>query len=185
MGKKILKIFWILGIAAVFLGGVIAGAAVGPVHLDSNVPTGHVIKEKTDEVVNSMNPLNMGVSTERPSPSDWISDKQVEVYSDRIILDIKDAQWAVFTNTNSMDPVIDEHASAIEIEPETEVDIEVGDIVSYKSDYADGTIIHRVVYKGKDEQGTYFVMKGDNNPTNDPGKVRFDQIKRVLVAIIY
>ncbi|MFH1400405.1 MAG: signal peptidase I [Nanoarchaeota archaeon] len=120
-----------------------------------------------------------------PSPSDWIKEKDIAVYSDRVVLSIKDVQWATFTDTNSMDPVIDAGSNALEVIPSSEDDIHVGDIVAYKSDYSTGTIIHRVVYKGNDEDGTYFVLKGDNNPINDPGKIRFSQIKRVLVAVIY
>jgi len=63
--------------------------------------------------------------------------------------------------------------------------LSVGDIAAYSSDFADGTIIHRIVHIGNDEQGKYFVLKGDNNPTSDPGRVRFSQIKSVVVAIIY
>ena len=84
-----------------------------------------------------------------------------------------------------MEPVITAGANAIEVVPESADDIQVGDIVSYRSTYADGTIIHRVVYKGQDEDGTYFIMKGDNLPTSDPGRVRFGQIERVVVAIVY
>ncbi len=119
------------------------------------------------------------------SPKDRITEDQILVYGDRVILDIKDTRWASFTPTRSMDPIIDAGANAIEIIPSSEDEIEVRDIVAYESQYAKGVIIHRVVHKEKDEQGTYFVMKGDNNPTSDPGKVRFEQIKRVVVAIIY
>lgn len=179
------KLWGFLGAAGVFLTGVFAGATLVPLQLDDNIPTSFLIKEKTDEIVDAVNPLSLGISTERPSPSDWISNSQVEVYSDRVILDIQDAEWAIFTNTNSMDPVIDEDSAAIEIVPDTEADLGIGDIVSYESEYAEGTIIHRIIYKGTDDEGTYFIMKGDNNPTSDPGRIRFHQIKRVLVAIIY
>ncbi|MBC8500212.1 MAG: hypothetical protein H8D38_00415 [DPANN group archaeon] len=182
MSKKILGV---LGAASIFVAGMFAGAFVGPLQLDDNIPTAYIIKEKANEVVDTLNSLTFDSSPEKPSPSDWIKENQIEVYSDRIILDIQNAEWAIFTNTNSMDPVIDEHASAIEIVPQSEADINVGDIVSYESEFADGSIIHRVVYKGQDEEGVYFIMKGDNNPTSDPGKVRFHQIKRVLVVIIY
>jgi len=179
--KLILKT---LSVAAIFVGGMFAGSVLADVQLDKNIPTAHIVREVATDAVNTLNPFS-AISTEQPSPSDHIKEKQIEVYSDRIILDIQNAEWAAFTNTNSMDPIIDEHANAIELIPESEVDIEVGDIVSYESEYATGTIIHRVVYKGQDEQGIYFVMKGDNNPTNDPGKIRFNQIKRYVVAIIY
>jgi len=122
---------------------------------------------------------------EQASPYDWVKESQIKVYNDRIILEIPNAVWAAFTNTNSMDPVIDEFANAIEIIPKSAEDIHVGDIVSYQSDYADGSIIHRIVFEGEDAQGTYFLLKGDNNHGVDPGKIRFEQIKRVLVAVIY
>ncbi|MFH0874449.1 MAG: hypothetical protein V1859_00800 [archaeon] len=122
---------------------------------------------------------------EKSSPSDWVKENQIHVSDERIIIDIKDAEWASFTDTNSMDPLIDEGANAIEIIPSSPGEIKVGDIVSYKSDYADGTIIHRIINIGFDDKGWYATMKGDNNPREDPGKVRFSQIKRVLVAIIY
>jgi c-di-AMP phosphodiesterase-like protein len=120
-----------------------------------------------------------------PSPYDWIKEEQIKVYNDQIIIKLKDAKWATFTNTKSMDPVIDRKSNAIEIVPKSEEDIHVGDIVSYKSRYIQGVVIHRVIKKEKDKYGTYFIMKGDNNPYSDPEKVRFNQIKRVLVIIIY
>ena len=122
---------------------------------------------------------------EKDSPSDWIKEDQIKVYNDKVIINLKDAEWASFIDTNSMDPVLDETANAIQIIPKSTDDIQVGDIISYKSDYADGTIIHRVIRIGNDEKGWYCIVKGDNNQSPDPGKIRFNQIKRVLVAIIY
>ena len=122
---------------------------------------------------------------ELPSPGDWIKERQIHVYNDKVVIDIEDPVWAGFYNTNSMDPIIDETSNAIEIVPESEDDIQVGDVVSYVSEEDYSTIIHRVVEIGYDKKGKYFVMKGDNNATEDPEKVRFNQIERVLVAIIY
>ena len=122
---------------------------------------------------------------DRPSPQDHISERQIAVHGDRVVLDIQGAQWSTFTDTNSMDPVIDEGANAIQIVPQSEADVAVGDIISYESAYADGITIHRVVYQGTDEDGTYYIAQGDNLPTSDPGRIRFAQIKRVVVAIIY
>ena len=126
-----------------------------------------------------------GFTDEVASPNDWVSESQIGVFSKQVILDIPDAEWATFTDTHSMEPVLSSRASAIEIVPKSMDQIKVGDIVSYSSDYADGTIIHRVIYKGTDENGAYIVMKGDNNPTSDPGRIRFEQVKRVVVAIVY
>jgi hypothetical protein len=125
------------------------------------------------------------VAKERASPQDHIQQSQIHVYSTGVAIDIKDPEWSTFTDTNSMDPVLDKGANAIHIVPQSENDISVGDIIAYESESHTGTIIHRVIEIGNDNEGTYYVLKGDNNPVPDPGKVRFSQIKRVLVAIIY
>jgi len=122
---------------------------------------------------------------EKNSPSDWIKENQIKVYDNKIIIELKDAEWASFTDTNSMDPILDETANAIEIIPKSTENIHVGDIISYNSNYADGTIIHRIIKISSDEKGWYCIVKGDNNQSPDPGKIRFSQIKRVLVGIIY
>lgn len=119
------------------------------------------------------------------SPFDWIREDQIHIYPDKVVIDLQNPQWATFTNTNSMDPVIDSGAHAIEIVPKSPDDIHIGDIISYESEYVDGVIIHRVVDIGEDADGWYGRTKGDNNQLEDPGKIRFNQIKRILVAIIY
>jgi len=128
----------------------------------------------------------LGISPEeKPSPYDWVPERMISVEYDKVTIRIQGAQWARFTDTNSMDPAIDEGANAIQIIPKDESEVHIGDIVSYESEYSDGTIIHRVQEIGYDEKGWYCLMKGDNNPRVDPGKVRFNQIKRITVAIIY
>lgn len=126
-----------------------------------------------------------GKAPEVYSPSDWVSESQIHVYSDSIKLDIKDAVWSNFADTNSMDPFLDANSNGIEIKPESAEKIQVGDIISYRSDYADGIIIHRIIEKSVDENGIYFKVKGDNNSLKDPGKIRFEQIEGVLIGIIY
>ncbi len=117
------------------------------------------------------------------SPGDWIKEEQIKVYKDRIILDIKNASWSGFTDTNSMDPFIDKESNAIEIMPQGPEAINVGDVISYQTSY--GILIHRVIEKGKDSKGTYYTVKGDNNRFKDPFKIRFPQVKGVVVAVIY
>ncbi len=63
-----------------------------------------------------------------------------------------------------------------------------GDIVTYKSKYAEGTIIHRIIFKGTEEgKGTYYLLKGDNLNRPDPEKIyaKDNRIENVLVGIIY
>ena len=119
------------------------------------------------------------------TPSDRVSEDKIHVYGDKVIIDLKGASWATFTPTHSMEPMISEKANGIEVKPESFTELKAGDIVSYKSDFADGIIIHRIVKTGFDENGWYAIVKGDNNSEQDPGKVRFSQINGVLVGVIY
>lgn len=182
MFKKILLLIcvFMLGIASANLYSDYAAAQNDLQLPDGNAEGGY----EYPGGFNILSALRQDVD-EKPSPADRIKEEQIRVGNDNVIISIKGAEWASFTDTNSMDPIIDAEAHAIEIIPQSEDEIQVGDIVAYESEYAEGSIIHRVAYKGQDEQGTYFVMKGDNNPTSDPGKVRFSQIRRVVVAIIY
>jgi hypothetical protein len=124
-------------------------------------------------------------SRDKPSPMDYFTESQIKVYKDKVLLDAKDIQWASFEDTKSMLPVISNNSNALQIVPKCPDEIQLGDIISYKSNYADGIIIHRVVFIGSDDDGTYFVLKGDNNPSSDPGKIRCSQIQRKVVAILY
>lgn len=169
---SIVLIIFLLGFSA----GVVAKNSANPAKEMA-------INEKSNGFIQTL-PINPSPD-EKNSPFDWIKEDQIHVYNDKIIIDLKDAEWATFTDTNSMDPIIDYGANAIEIVPKNESYIHLGDIVSYKSDYASGTIIHRVIEINQDEEGWYCRTKGDNNPDIDPGKIRFSQIQRLVVAVIY
>ncbi|MCF7872572.1 hypothetical protein K9L97_06080 [Candidatus Woesearchaeota archaeon] len=119
------------------------------------------------------------------SPSDYLKENQIRVYSDRVVIEAKDIQWAAFADTKSMLPMINKDSNALQIVPDCPSDIYLGDVVSYKSDYAPGIIIHRVIKIDEDSKGTYFILKGDNNPNIDPGKIRCEQIQRKLIGVLY
>ncbi len=121
------------------------------------------------------------------TPKDRIKESQIKVYRDKIIIELKNAEWSKFKDTGSMKPFLDEKSNAIEVKPKSEKDLQIGDIVSYNynENGKNITVIHRIIKIGYDDKGWYAITKGDNNKEVDPKKVRFSQIKRVLVAIIY
>jgi len=122
---------------------------------------------------------------ERPSPCNRVKESQIFVTNDRIVIDFQNAEWATFTDTNSMDPIIDAEANALEYAPKSPEEICVGDIASYHTKLSEGVVIHRIVEIGFDEKGWYATFKGDNLAYKDPERVRFEQIERVVIGIIY
>jgi signal peptidase I len=105
------------------------------------------------------------------------------INEDYIIISVYGAVLAKFTETGSMLPTITGTANAIEIIPGSDSEIQLGDIISYNLN--NETIIHRVIEISSDSEGWYAVTKGDNIPMADLEKVRFEQIERVVVGIIY
>jgi len=121
-------------------------------------------------------------SSNDDAPFDFIDERDIKVYHDRIVIFIDDASLSKYAPTGSMLPIFDQGANGIRIAPNSEEDIHVGDIISYER--AGRLIVHRVVEKGIDEEGVYFIAKGDNNEISD-GKVRFDNIRYVTVGVIW
>jgi len=117
------------------------------------------------------------------SPSDHISIDDLKVFSDKAVIDKENLRWARILDTHSMEPVLNKDSVSLELVPSSVSDIEVGDIISFSSE--DMVIIHRVVLIGEDNLGWYAVTKGDNVNDPDPYKVRFSDVKGVVVGILY
>ncbi len=116
------------------------------------------------------------------APFDFVKENQIQIYDDKIIIDVNGASISRYAPTGSMLPVLDEGSNGIRIIPKSEEDIHVGDIITFEQDNM--LIVHRVISIGTDEQGTYFITKGDNSPIND-GKVRFKDIKYITIGVIW
>jgi hypothetical protein len=134
----------------------------------------------TEQIINVTSKIKFYESF---APADYLPQEKIHVYGNSIVLDVKDAQWSKFTSTGSMIPVFDENANAVQVLPKSPDDISIGDIIAFMQDRE--IIIHRVVDTGTDEQGFYYITKGDNNILADTEKVRFEQIEGKVIAVIY
>ena len=122
---------------------------------------------------------------EKPSPSDRIKDADFSSINNKTTINLNSAKLRKYIDSNSMDPLIDEGTTTIEITPKKESEIKIGDIISYKIAGYDYALVHRVVAIGNDEDGIYFVTKGDNYYKEDPYRVRFSQVEGIVVGILY
>lgn len=116
------------------------------------------------------------------APSDWVDEKDIIVLEDKVILRIDGVTLSNYVDSGSMVPVLDKGSNGIRIVPENEGDVDVGDIVSFR--ISGLLVVHRVVERGVDEDGVYFIVKGDANLISD-GKIRFKDIEYVTIGIIY
>jgi len=152
--------------------------------------TGRTIKEtvfvpKYIEIEKTIIQEKQSNGEEKPSPADRIQDDDVNVFSNSVRIDIKNAKSREFIDSNSMDPLIDAGTTTIEIKPKNTNEIKVGDIIAYDVDGYDYAFVHRVVEIGEDKEGVYFITKGDNFFKEDPDKVRFKDIEGIVVGILY
>ena len=115
------------------------------------------------------------------SPYNRIKESDLQLFPDKLVINLPGIALAGYTDTNSMDPLLDERTTGIEVTPRTEEEIHVGDVVSYESD--NNLIPHRVIQTGEDSQGWYAIVKGDNSESLE--KIRFEQIRYVLIGVFY
>ena len=125
------------------------------------------------------------VPHEVPNPKDRVSESQIRITKSQVVLGVRDVSWGYMADTNSMDPVLDTGSTVLTIKPKSADEIEVGDIIVFNDHVNSIPTIHRVVQKENDEQGIYFITKGDNNPERDPYNVRFEDILSVIIGVIY
>ena len=144
--------------------------------IESNEALRNQINELIDERTRTLEYQTQG-------PFERISEKDISLTKEGVLIKINNPLFARFKDTKSMIPVLNQDSKAIQISPQSERDIRVGDIISFDLD--DVTIIHRVIEVGEDEFGWYAVTKGDNALNPDKEKVRFSQIRKLLVVIVY
>jgi len=130
---------------------------------------------------NSLSPFSF-IFNSNSAPFDFVDESEIQIYNDRVVINIDGASISRYAPTGSMKPVLDAGANGIRIVPESEEDIHIGDIISFRQDSY--LIVHRVVDKGTDEKGVYFITKGDNNNITD-GKIRFEDIEFVTIAVVW
>ncbi|OGJ16955.1 hypothetical protein A3K73_02085 [Candidatus Pacearchaeota archaeon RBG_13_36_9] len=130
-------------------------------------------------------PVNIGTLSFMPalnSPGDWIKEGRIHVYENAVVIDVEGASLARYAPTGSMRPVLDDKSTGIRIQPKSQEQINVGDIVTFEKNGE--LIVHRVIDRGEDSEGVYFITKGDNNDVTD-GKIRFEDIKYVTIGVLW
>lgn len=122
------------------------------------------------------------LGSEEKGFSDFITEEDIIIRQNQVIININNSNLTRYSSSGSMEPILNEKANSIVIVPKSPDDLNLGDIITYSKEGE--LIVHRIIKKGIDNEGVYFITKGDNNAFEDE-KVRFSQIKSVIVAIVY
>ena len=157
----------ILAFVLIFIAGFISCMLASLIYAETEKPL----------VIGSLS-LVSGTET----PGDWIKESQIHVYENAVVIDIEGASLGRYASTGSMVPILDEYSNGIKIVPKNPDQIKTGDIITFEQDGE--LIVHRVIQKGADEKGAYFITKGDGNNIID-GKIRFQDIRYVTIAMIW
>ena len=70
----------------------------------------YIEKECNSEIINGK---------EKPSPQDRIKEDDIKIFNNKVIINIDNVKWRKFIDSNSMDPLIDEGTTTIEINPKS------------------------------------------------------------------
>lgn len=120
------------------------------------------------------------------SPSKIPRDK-IFFYEDRALINLDNYGWIYFneSETDSMYPTITKNSHAIGLPINENTKISIGDIIFFKLPDLQQNYVHRVIEKGNDNEGEFYITKGDNNNKRDAFKIRRNNIAYVIAAIIY
>lgn len=115
-------------------------------------------------------------------PKNRVSLDDLIITADSITINMEDI-LVLDTSGFSMGEVLGGNDSAVLfVVPETPEDLIVGDVVVYRSDEVDDTLLaHRIISMEEDK----YVLAGDNNRWVDPYLVEFDDIYLVVVGVLY
>jgi hypothetical protein len=115
-------------------------------------------------------------------PGDFVKEEMIYANGSSVTIAIKNPMLFRYDDSGSMQPVLGASVNGVGFKPLSPAQIHVGDIINFQSNGL--FIVHRVVEKGQDEQGVYFITRGDNSDVAD-SKIRFEDIDGVVVALIY
>ena len=154
------------------LGFLIAILSVISLIDNSHIKESNCVKEQKIE------PVKKIIRTEAPFPR---MKGQVSVYDDKMCINGTFKTHNTL-GTGSMSPVWLKHHTLVTIKP-TKSNVYIGDIITFHE--RNTTISHRIIDIKNDEEGRYYVTKGDNNKKKDNFKIRFENITGIAVGIIY
>jgi len=120
---------------------------------------------------------------ERISPNDWVKPDQISYEDGFLVVALPEVRISGVADTGSMDGTLDYGHTVILIKDFDKDKLSAGDIVGFQV-YTD-IVLHRIVETGKDGYGLWYHTRGDNCISNDPYRLRKENIIYLCVGVFY
>ena len=119
---------------------------------------------------------------------DILNKSEIHVFDDKVVLDGEYVRLSP-SGTNSMLPLFG-LGNDLLCRYTDGVNLSVGSIITFDvSWYDEGQyntpVAHRIISVGSDEEGFYYITKGDNNPNIDSWRVRPENVNTLVTGVIY
>ncbi|MEK6918880.1 MAG: hypothetical protein AABW73_02465 [Nanoarchaeota archaeon] len=163
----------IVGFILVFLLGFLVATTIN-----------HVFSLEKPFSLSALTTFSSGITGNAIAPERILSAGDIEVYPNKIVINVANSSLSRYAATGSMIPTLNENSKGIKIPVTSKNQLHIGDIVTYQDANSNDLIIHRIIGISFDEKGDFYIIKGDNNIVSD-GKIRFEQIKYKLVVLVY
>ena len=112
-----------------------------------------------------------------------ISPNTFNLTEDSLTINFNNITFFNITGGSSMLPAIHNNSTQLYIILGNNL-LYIGDIVRFK--YKEDIFMHhRIIDIRNDEEGIYYITRGDNNPLNDVIKIRKENITHKLIGILY
>lgn len=136
--------------------------------------------------------ISKAINNQHPTsyPCHRIDFEQIQVYPMQAMINSQMTKSKV-TGTGSMLPLITPQSTILYKQLNNKNELCVGDIVYYNNSKCINlkspvdVSLHRIIDRNEDINGTYYTLKGDNNGVADDCRIRFEDIRLVVVGIIY
>jgi len=125
----------------------------------------------------------VGRNGQIPNSNTIIRENEVYVHEDKVVIYVNSSVKYCYRG-DSMLPTLNSNMQGIVAPVNNPSELSIGNVISYKDRVGD-SVTHRIIDIGIDKEGWWCRAKGDNNPIKDPGKIRFEQIKGITIALIY
>ena len=120
-------------------------------------------------------PVNNAIDSVIYSPGESrIKKESIQVYENAVVIEVYNAK---VKDINIKDPLVNKDSNMIQIVPESPAMLKEGDIITYNKDNKIKT--GRIEVANQDAEGYYYLIQ------NEQDKIRFIQIKSIVIGILY